>query len=164
MMSTVSATMKKMIEYFDGDVKRINHALKVYGFAKSIGELENISEEKLKILETAAILHDIGIRESERKYSSSSGKYQEKEGPPIARDILQEFKLGNEFLGRVCFLIGSHHSYSKIDDMDFQILVEADLLVNIFEEGMEKEQIKAIKQKYFKTNTGLCYIDSMYCK
>ncbi|MDK2799659.1 MAG: hypothetical protein PWP27_1457 [Clostridiales bacterium] len=50
MVNIVSATMKKMIEYFDGDVKRINHALKVYGFAKSIGELENIQEEKLKIL------------------------------------------------------------------------------------------------------------------
>jgi HD superfamily phosphodiesterase len=164
MVNIVSATMKKMIEYFDGDVKRINHALKVYGFAKSIGELEDIPEEKLRILEVAAILHDIGIKESERKYSSSAGKYQEIEGPPIACDILQEFILSKDFLDRVCYLIGNHHTYSKIDDIDFQILVEADFLVNIFEDGMEKEQIKTIKQKYFKTNTGLCYLDSMYCK
>ncbi|MCR4436564.1 MAG: HD domain-containing protein [Clostridiales bacterium] len=164
MVNIVSAITKKMIDYFDGDVKRINHALKVYGFAKSIGELENMPEEKLKILETAAILHDIGIKESERKYSSSAGKYQEMEGPPIARDILQEFELSEEFLDRVSYLIGNHHTYSKIDAIDFQILAEADLLVNIFEDSMDKEQIKTIRQKYFKTNTGLCYLDGMYCK
>jgi hypothetical protein len=164
LVNIVSATMKKMIKYFDGDVKRINHALKVHGFAKSIGELENIPEDKLGILEVAAILHDIGIKESERKYSSSAGKYQEIEGPPVAQDILQEFSLNEEFTDRVCYLIGNHHTYSKIDDVDFQILVEADFLVNIFEDGMTREQIESIKQKYFKTNAGLCFLNSMYCK
>lgn len=161
-MNIVSAITEKMIKYFDGDVKRINHAIKVYGFAKHIGELENISENKLKILEVAAILHDIGIKESERKYSVSSGKYQEIEGPPVARDILKEFNESDEFVDRVCYLIGNHHTYSKIDDIDFQILVEADFLVNIFEDGMTKEQIEVIKHKYFKTNTGLCFVNSMY--
>jgi hypothetical protein len=164
LVNIVSATMKKMIKYFDGDVKRINHALKVHGFAKSIGKLENIPEDKLRILEVGAILHDIGIKESERKYSSSAGKYQEIEGPPVARDILQEFSLNEEFTDRVCHLIGNHHTYSKIDDVDFQILVEADFLVNIFEDSMTQEQIESIKQKYFKTNTGLCFLNSMYCK
>jgi hypothetical protein len=163
-VNIVSTTMKKMVKYFDGDVKRINHALKVHGFAKSIGELENIPEEKLRVLEVAAILHDIGIKESERKYSSSAGKYQEIEGPPVARDILQEFSLNEEFTDRVCYLIGNHHTYSKIDDIDFQILVEADFLVNIFEDNMNHKQIESIKQKYFKTNTGQCYLNSMYCK
>jgi len=162
-VNVVSATMRKMIEYFDGDVKRINHALKVHGFAKTIGELENVSEDKLEILEVAAILHDIGIKESEKKYSSSAGKYQEMEGPPVARGILQEFGLNQEFVDRVCYLIGNHHTYSKIDDVDFQILVEADFLVNIFEDGVSREQVEPVKQKYFKTDTGLFCLSSMYC-
>lgn len=162
MINSVSAVMKRMVEYFEGDVKRINHALKVYALAKSIGELEAIPEEKMKALEVAAVLHDIGIKESEKKYSSSSGKYQELEGPPIARDILQEFSLDQGLIDRVCFLIGNHHTYPKIDDIDFQILVEADFLVNIFEDDMNQEQIKTILKKYFKTNTGLDYIESMY--
>jgi hypothetical protein len=69
--------------------------------------------------------------ESERKYSSSAAKYQEMEGPPIARDLLKEFNLGTEFIERICFLIGNHHTYNKIDDIDFQILVESDFIVNI---------------------------------
>jgi HD superfamily phosphodiesterase len=162
MTSIISETIKKMILYFDGDVKRVNHALKVYAFAKSIGELEGIPVEKLRILEVAAILHDIGIKESERKYSSSSGKYQEMEGPPVARNILQELNFSQDFIDRVSHLIANHHTYSKIDDIDFQILVEADFLVNIFEDEIRKEQVKIIKKKYFRTNTGISYLESLY--
>ncbi|WP_411678789.1 HD domain-containing protein [Clostridium thailandense] len=162
MSDFVSSVVSNMISYFDGDVKRINHAMKVHGFAKSIGELEGISVEKLKILEIAAILHDIGIKESERKYSSSAAKYQELEGPPVAYNILKEFNLSKELMDRVSYLIGNHHTYSKIDDVDFQILVEADFIVNIFEDSIEKKQIQIIKQKYFKTNIGTSFIESMY--
>lgn len=162
MPNIASGIISRMIVYFDGDVKRINHALKVYSFAKSLGELENIGTEKLEILEAAAILHDIGIKESERKYSSASGRYQEMEGPPVARGILQEIGADGRFIDRVCFLVGSHHTYSKIDDVDFQILVEADFLVNIYEDGMKKEEVESIKKKYFKTVSGESYLESMY--
>ncbi len=151
-----------MIIYFDGDVKRINHALKVYSFAKNIGELEGCTSEKQYILEIAAVLHDIGIKESERKYHSSLGKYQQIEGPPIARDILKKYDITDDIIDRVCFLIGNHHSYNKVDDIDFQILIEADFIVNIYEDKIEQKQVDIIKDKYFKTETGKRYIDSMY--
>jgi HD superfamily phosphodiesterase len=147
--------------YFDGDVRRINHAMKVHGFAKGIGELEGISEEKLKILEVAAILHDIGIKESEKKYSSSAAQYQELEGPPVACEILKVFNLNKKFVDRISYLIGNHHTHSKIDDIDFQILIEADFIVNIFEDCLEKEQVQIIKEKYFKTSKGISFIDSI---
>ncbi len=162
MDNIAGAVMKKMIEYFDGDVRRINHAIKVYGFAKSIGELESVAGDELTILETAAILHDIGIKESERKYSSSAGKYQEIEGPPVARCLLQGFGLSDEFVDRVCYLIGNHHSYGKIDGIDFQILVEADFLVNIYEDDAKPEHIESIERKYFKTAAGSAFLRSMY--
>lgn len=152
----------KMIKYFGNDVRRTNHALKVYSFAKTIGEFEKIGDDKLQILEVAAVLHDIGIKESERKYNSSAGTYQEIEGPPIARELLDDFKLANEFIDRVCFLIGNHHSYSKIDNIDFQILVEADWLVNIFEDSVSQTAINSVKKKYFKTSIGISLLESMF--
>jgi predicted metal-dependent HD superfamily phosphohydrolase len=161
-MKLASSVISSMIEYFEGDANRIGHSLKVYGFAKSIGELEALNDEKMTVLEIAAILHDIGIRESERKYSSAAARYQEQEGPPAARGILKESGLSGEQLERVCYIIGNHHTYGKIDDVDFQILVEADFLVNIHEGKMEKEQIKSIRKNYFKTGTGLHYLDSMF--
>lgn len=158
----IKDVITKMIIYFGNDVVRINHALKVYGFAKVIGEIENINNEKLQILEVAAILHDIGIKESERKYNSSSGNYQEVEGPPVARKLLDDFNLEREFLDRVSYIIGNHHTYGKIDDIDFQILVEADFLVNIFEDNLNNQAINLIKEKYYKTTSGIMYLENMY--
>ncbi|MDP4147097.1 MAG: HD domain-containing protein [Bacillota bacterium] len=151
-----------MVNYFGTDVRRINHALKVYTLTSNIAKLEGMHGEELAILETAAVLHDIGIKESERKYNSSAGNYQEIEGPPVAKELLKEFSLDNKFIERTCFLIGNHHSYKKIDGLDFQILVEADFIVNIFEDDMNSDMIKIVRDKYFKTKTGLEYMDSMY--
>ena len=69
------------IAYFENDIRRISHLLKVYGFAKAIGEKEQLDLFTMECLETAAVLHDIGIKISEEKYQSSAGKYQELEGP-----------------------------------------------------------------------------------
>jgi len=154
--------LEKMIEYFGYDVRRINHALKVWSFARIIAEREELNEEKKQILSIAAILHDIGIKESERLYNSTAGKYQEKEGPAVAVKLLEGVDLRNEVLNRVCFLIGHHHTYSEVDDLDYQILIEADFLVNIFEDNMGKPEIQSIREKIFKTRAGTKILDEMY--
>ena len=151
-----------MIRYFQGDAKRINHALKVYSFAHTICCSENVNGMKREIIEFAAILHDIGIHEAEKKHHSTAGNYQEIEGPPIARQMLMIRRVSQEIIDRVCYVIGNHHSYSKIDDTDFQILVEADFLVNIFEDDMQIKAIESIKNKYFKTNSGREILSTMY--
>lgn len=156
-----SAT-NEMIGYFGSDVKRINHALKVYGFAISIAEEEKVSEEMKELICLSAALHDIGIKAAEEKYNSSAGKYQEIEGPPIAKRILENGGVQSDKIDRVCYLIGNHHSYQNIDGLDFQILVEADFLVNIFEDGMDKDSIVSIKNKYFKTSSGISLLERMY--
>ncbi len=79
-------------------------------------------------------MHDIGIRPSEAKYQSCSGKYQEIEGPPIALKLLKKIAMCPEdMVQRICFLIAHHHTYQSVDDIDYQILIEADFLVNMFE-------------------------------
>ena len=152
----------EMIKYFKNDAVRINHALKVYGFAGAISASENISGIKKDTVEIAAILHDIGIIEAELKYNSTAGNYQEIEGPPIAAHILEVLGVPGEIIERVCFLIGNHHSYKKIDDIDFQILVEADFIVNIFEDNNFMKNIETIKNRYFKTEAGKHILNSMY--
>jgi HD superfamily phosphodiesterase len=151
-----------MIQYFGSDAKRINHALKVYGFANCIAQKENLTDDQILIVGITAVLHDIGIVEAEKKYNSSMGHYQEMEGPAVARELLSDAVLNAELLDRICYIIGNHHSYQKIDGVDFQILVEADFLVNIFEDTMPKHSIESIRQKYFKTMTGISIIESMY--
>ena len=84
--------IEKMMEYYAGDPKRVQHFLKVYEFAKLIGESESLDTETMHILRTAAIVHDIGIKISEEKYGSSNGKYQEIEGPSISEEMLTKKK------------------------------------------------------------------------
>ena len=158
----VEVVMQKMIKYFGSDVKRINHAIKVYGFANCIARREKVSEKEVLIINIASILHDIGIKEAEKKYNSSSGHYQEIEGPSVALNLLSEIGLDRESLDRIYYLIGHHHSYHKINGTDFQILVEADILVNIDEDKMPRNSIDSIRKKIFKTKTGISIIESIY--
>lgn len=154
--------MKEMISCLDGDVPRVNHAVKVHGFAQLLGRLEKLPPQQQYILEMAAILHDIGIHAAEQKYGSSGGHYQELEGPPIARSILLSCHVDPEVIERVVYLVGNHHSYSKIDGTDFQILVEADFIVNIYEDECRDEAIGQIKRRIFKTQAGLDLLKKLY--
>lgn len=158
----IHQVLNEMMAYFGTDVPRINHALKVFGFATAISRSENLDEQTVQTIEIASILHDIGIPESEKKYGSCIGKYQELEGPPIAHAILEKLGTKPDTIARVCYLIGNHHTYTKIDGIDFQILVEADFLVNIYEDEMDEKMVRSVKEKYFKTNTGLQLLDSMF--
>lgn len=158
----IHAIMSDMIRYFHGDVRRINHALKVYSFASLISQEEGVYESDSLIICIAALLHDIGIKTAEQKFGSSSGKYQEIEGPPIAREILKQYNLDDTIINRACFIIGNHHSYSRIDGTDFQILVEADFLVNIYEDSIGSESIQHIREKIFRTKAGSQLLDEMY--
>jgi hypothetical protein len=154
-MDIETALTHRMIGYFGADARRIHHALKVVGFARTIAAEEGLPEETLRVLLAVAVLHDIGIHEAERKYGSSAGKLQEKEGPAVARTLLDGLDLPDGFVERVCFLVGHHHTVSAIDGPDFQVLVEADFLVNAYEEGMDAAEIQAVGRKVFRTASGL---------
>lgn len=146
--------MVAMMAYDQGDTKRIQHFVKVYEFARMIGIMENLDEKTQFILESAAIVHDIGIHISEQKYGSSSGKYQEIEGPAEAEKLLAELGYPTDVTERVCYLVGHHHTYHDIDGADYQILVEADFLVNLYEDEISEEGQKAAFKNIFRTESG----------
>ncbi len=154
--------IEKMIEYYAGDPKRVQHFLKVYEFAKLIGESESLDAETMHILRTAAIVHDIGIKISEEKYGSSNGKYQEKEGPAVAEPMLLDLGYDEAVIDRVLFLIAHHHTYNEIEGLDYQILVEADFLVNLFEDGSSRETAEKVQKNIFRTNTGTKYLSDLF--
>ncbi|WP_024346335.1 HD domain-containing protein [Lacrimispora indolis] len=160
-MNTEQLIME-MTAFYQGDPKRIQHFIKVHSFARLIGMKEKISEETQFILETAAIVHDIGIKASEEKYGSSGGKYQELEGPPAAETLLAGLGYQKEVIERVCYLVGHHHTYHGIDGLDYQILVEADFLVNMYEDQMNADSIRSALNKIFRTGTGKWLCRTMF--
>ena len=151
-----------MIDYYQGQPKRIQHFLKVHAYAKLIGEQEGLDKEILDILEVAALTHDIGIKISEEKYGSSNGKYQEKEGPAVAEPMLCALGYDEAVIDRVLFLIAHHHTYTGIEGEDYQILVEADFLVNLFEDGSSRETAEKVRENIFKTKTGMKYLETLF--
>lgn len=152
------------MEEFDGGVpQRIQHFVKVYTYAHVIGVAEKIDEKTLKILDMASILHDIGIGPALTKYGRCTGKLQEEEGPAYARELLKEFEdVTEDEVERVCYLIAHHHTYEGVDDMDYRILLEADYLVNSFENEQSKEAIVAFRDRVFRTETGIRMLNTMY--
>lgn len=161
-MVSVETVLREAIAYDSPDVMRINHFLKVYAFAKMIGEGEGLSLAEQYILELSAVLHDIGIRESERKYGSCEGKFQEIEGPVIAKAMLEQLGVENEVVERVCYLIGHHHTYDQVNGMDYQILIEADFFVNAYEGEMDIGTIRNVYERIFRTQTGKMLFEKMY--
>ena len=151
-----------MIAFYAGDSKRIHHFLTVYGFAKAIGESEGLDAATQEILEIAALTHDIGIRVSEQKYGFYNAEKQQEEGPPVAREMLAKLGCREPLIERVCWLISRHHTYTDIVGADYQILVEADFLINIYGHSMEEPAIRKIQKNIFKTATGLRFLENAF--
>lgn len=108
------------------------------------------------------MVHDIGIRPSLEKYQSDAGPHQQAEGPPVARPMLTALGYEAADTDRICHLIAHHHTYTGIDGLDYQILVEADFLVNIFENGYPRNKAQSVYDKIFRTEAGRRFCRAMY--
>ncbi len=153
MESKKTALINAMENYFNSDVKRIDHAHRVTKYAEELLETEG---GDYSIVLAAAVLHDIGIHEAERKYNSTSGKYQEKEGPPIARDILAKLGFEQKEIDEICSIIAHHHSPGKITTQNFKVLYDSDWLVNLNDEYNIQDSVKLnnIVERVFLTQSG----------
>ena len=154
MIHAVEPILRAMIAYDKGDAMRIHHLLKVHSFARLIGLGEQLDAATQFLLETAAVVHDIGIHKAEEVYGCSRGPYQEELGPAEAEALLTPLGLERSVIDRVMYLVGHHHTYSDIDGMDYQILVEADFLANIYEDHVTPEAAKYAYTHIFRTETG----------
>ena len=113
-------------------------------------------------MEAAAYTHDIGIRPAEEKYGRCDGKLQEQEGPIVAQRMLSDVGIENYLIDRICYLIGHHHTYDNIEGLDYQILVEADFLVNLFEDKVSPDGCRNAYHKIFRTESGKRLYRAMY--
>ena len=159
---TIAEITRKMIGYSNGSIPDINHFMKVYGYAKTIGECEHLDKDVQTVLEIAAIVHDIACPMCREKYGNTDGKLQEQEGPALASAFLKDSDLPEDQIDRIAYLVGHHHTLHDIDGLDYQILLEADYLVNADESHYPRENIENMLEKVFQTETGKQLLRSMY--
>lgn len=159
---SVAEITKRMIDYSKGNRRDINHFLKVYAYAKTIGECEGLDPETQLTLEVAAIVHDIACPLCREKYGNTNGKYQEAEGMVLAAEFLKDAGLPQACLDRVVYLVGHHHTLTDVEGLDYQILLEADYLVNADEHGYSRENVENTLAEIFRTATGSALLRAVY--
>lgn len=145
----------EMKRYFKTDFKRIGHATRVARYAEQIGKNE---KGNLAVILVAAYLHDIGIREAEKKYGSTAAEYQEQEGPGIARSILIRLGAKEALIDEVCDIIGHHHHPRPEETVNFKVLYDADRIANLEEKHKDNpipvDRLNHIVDTKFLTESG----------
>lgn len=158
----VAAATEKMIEFYRGNLYDIDHFLKVWAMAKTIGELEGLDSHTQEVLELTAVVHDIACPLCREKYGNTNGSNQEVESPPLVEAFFEGLPVDPADLARISFLVAHHHTYTGVDGPDYQILLEADFLVNAGESGYSRAVIEKFRQRVFRTKSGIRLLDSMY--
>ncbi len=145
----------EMKRYFKTDFRRIGHATKVARYAQRIADKEG---GDLAVVLCAAYLHDIGIKEAERKHNSTAARYQEEEGPPIAREILVRLGADEVLVEEVCDIVGHHHHPRAEETANFRALYDADMIVNMEEKQetspVDPGKLAARIERVFLTPSG----------
>ena len=160
---TVSQMMEKMIAYSDGNIHDIDHLIRVWTYAKTIGELEGLDASTQYILEVAAITHDIACPLCREKYGNTNGKHQEEEGALMVRAFLSGCGMLPKQIDRVSYLVGHHHTFSGIDGLDYQILIEADYIANATENGYSQDNATNFINRIMKTESGIRIAKAVFC-
>jgi len=144
----------EMKRYFKQDFRRIGHSTRVARYAEQIGKEE---QGNLAVILTAAYLHDIGIKEAERKHQTA-GRYQAEEGPQVAREILVRVGAREELIEEVCDIVCHHHHPTAEETVNFKAVHDADTLVNLEENQkdapIEPEKLISAVEKSFLTESG----------
>jgi uncharacterized protein len=158
----VAAATEKMIAFYDGNLHDIDHFIKVWALAKTIGELEGLDCKTQQTLELAAVVHDIACPKCREKYGNTNGKYQELESSPLVEAFFDGLADEDTDVARISWLVSHHHTYTGVDGLDYRILLEADYLVNAGESGYSTAAIKKAQETVFRTAAGLRLLNDMF--
>ena len=158
----VSNAIEKMIDFYQGSQHDINHFLKVWSYARNIGLMEGLDDHTQEVLELTAVVHDISCPLCREKYGNANGKKQELESPPLVSEFFKDLPVAEEDVKRISWLVAHHHTYTGVDGIDYQILLEADYLVNADEGQASKEAIRNAEKQFFVTKTGKELLHSIY--
>lgn len=161
-MQSIAEIIAGMIDFYKGSFHDINHFIKVWTYAKTIGELEHLDPDTQFVLEAAAVVHDIACPLCREKYGNADGKHQEAESSALLDEFLKDSGLGAAQIDRIVYLVSHHHTLDHIEGLDYRILIEADYIVNAEESHYSAENIANFDRKYFKTQAGHSLLHSVF--
>jgi putative nucleotidyltransferase with HDIG domain len=141
--------------HFGKDFRRIGHTMRAARYAEEIAKAE---EGDMAVVLTAAYLHDIGVKEAERKHGNDGAGFHEEEGPPVARKLLEKLGANEGLIEEVCDIVGRHHHPGAHESVNFGAVFDGDLIASL--EDRQKKGTdgpfsrEAIMESGFLTGTG----------
>lgn len=115
----ITTAMEKMIDFYKGNTHDINHFLKVWAFAKTIGEAEGLDKETQEILELAAVVHDISCPLCREKYGNADGRHQEEESAPLVAAFFSGLPVGTLNVARIIIRLSTANLLSGMQGESF---------------------------------------------
>lgn len=163
-MDLCVSLFQEMVSFFVDDPRRCQHFIKVAALAKQIAIMEQADEHTVFVCEAAGYIHDCGIKPGEVKYGvgHAHGHVQEIEGPPVVEAMLPRLGFVKEDVERISYLVAHHHTYNNIQGLDYHALVEADFIVNLYEDGSSKETAAKVIANIFTTRSGIFLAKTMF--
>ena len=148
--------LEALEQQFGADQEPVAHAQEVLAAAEELLKLEPADWH---IVLPAALLHDVGLKAAEQKHGSSEPRWQELEGPPLARAILLKLGFQMKDIEEICDIVAHHHSPEapgRRDNPNFRAVYDADSLVNLrkLARGKSREELAAMIRDRFLTETG----------
>lgn len=154
-MNKINNLILEMINFSSGVPFLIQHHIKVYEYVRLIGTMENLSDKEMEILEVAAVVHDLGYKICVDKYGKNDIPKHIEEGVAFTIKLLNKLEFNQDMIENASYLVAQHHNVSNINRIDHQILIEADLIENLYNSyKRSKESKQIIYNKLFKTESG----------
>lgn len=158
----VAQIATKMILVSHGNHHDIRHFQEVFAYASIICTLEGVNSEQSFNTRVAALLHDIACPFLREEKGYCDPHEQEDLGTGYATAFLMGFGLQDFYIRKIVHLVGIHHSWDKADSIEAQILMEADFIVNAQEQELDSQKVLDVRNKFFKTNSGIDLINDIF--
>ena len=161
-MDMTTQLLQDMVRFSTGEPRRIHHMVKMLSFANMIADAEGLKGKDLTCLQAAAILFDCGYKTSQEIHQDMTTKHLEELSPRIARAMLAKQGLDPQLIDHICELLETSHTYRDVEGLDHQILIEADFLVDFFDDNCAEIAIRKALKNIFRTETGKALCRSIY--
>ena len=149
----IATAIEKMTDFYKGNIHDIYHFLKVWALQRTSARRKDWIQKHRKRWRWQLLSMILPARCVGKNTEIPAESIRKRK----VRRSLQNFQdvpAGELDVERITWLVTHHHTYTNVEGMDYQILLEADFLVNAGESEYSKQAIENFCRKVFRNGSG----------